>query len=48
MFEFGQMMLNISTTYFSFLASNFLGGLYMFLIVLNFIAIIIHFGGRGQ
>ena len=48
MAEFGAMMLNISTTYFSFLASNFLGGLYMFLIALNIIAIIIHFGGKGK
>lgn len=46
MAEFGGMMLNISTTYFNFLASNFLGGLYMFFILLNFIAIIVHFGGR--
>lgn len=46
MAEFGNMMLNISTTYFNFLSSNFLGGLYMFFILLNFIAIIVHFGGR--
>lgn len=44
--DFGSMMLEITTTYFNFLMSNFLGGIFLFFIVLNFVAIFIHFGGR--
>lgn len=46
--DFGSMMLNIATTYFNFLMSNFLGGIFLFFIVLNFIAVIIHFGGKNK
>lgn len=46
--DFGTMMLDITTTYFNFLMSNFLGGIFLFFIVLNFITVIIHFGGKGK
>lgn len=46
MAEFGEMIIMIVSTYTNFLMSNFLGGLFLFFIVLNFAAIFIHFGGR--
>ena len=46
MLEIGEALINISSQYYNFLFSHYVGGLYLFIIVMTFVAVFIHFGGR--